>query len=145
MTLRELQKKVGKSDSVCIKDYANNIIIEDTKFELIPKEYLDVPVVKYNVYETQFCGKEQPKGYEVFLATIDSDTINAIKVISEKFKMFLNSFDDYRPIDVAIICKTLLEEHTKDFEGKKLIGTSLHLYCELPKRDSVEFSSRKEN
>ena len=64
MTLRELTKTVKNDDTLCIKDYAGNIIIKDTKFDIIPSEYLDMPIIKYHEYGTRFCGKELPKGYE---------------------------------------------------------------------------------
>lgn len=141
MTLRELAKTVKSDDTLCIKDYAGNIIIEDTKFDIIPAEYLDMPIIKYNEYGTRFCGKELPKGYEVFISTIDMKTVKAIKDISDGFATFLNSFENYSPEDVAIICRTLLEEKTESFEGDHLVEPCfLGFTCNLPERDSVKFS-----
>lgn len=141
MTLRELAKTVKNDDTLCIKDYASNIIIEDTKFDFIPPEYLDMPIIKYNEYGTGFCGKELPKGYEVFISTINMKTVEAIKDISDGFATFLNSFENYSPEDVAIICRTLLEEKTEGFEGNHLVEPSfLGFTCNLPERDLVKFS-----
>lgn len=141
MTLRELAKTIKSDDTLCIKDYADNIIIEDTKFDTIPSEYLDMPIIKYNAYGTRFCGKELPKGYEVFISTIDMKAVKEIKDISEGFATFLNSFENYRPEDVAIVCRTILEEHTHNFKGKHLVEPCfLGFICDLPKRDSVKFS-----
>ena len=140
MTLRELTKTVKKDDTLCIKDYAGNIIIKDTKFDDIPSEYLDTPIIKYNEYGTRFCGKELPKGYEVFISTIDMETVKAIKDISDGFATFLNSFENYRPEDVAIVCRTLLEEKTRGFDGNHLVEHCfLGFTCDLPERDSVKF------
>lgn len=141
MTLRELAKTVKSDDTLCIKDYAGNIIIKDTKFDIVPSEYLDMPIIKYHEYGTRFCGKELPKGYEVFISTIDMKTVKAIQDISDGFATFLNSFEDYSPEDVAIICRTILEEHTCGFIGKRLVERSfLGFTCNLPERDSVKFS-----
>lgn len=141
MTLRELTKTVKNNDTLCIKDYAGNIVVEDTKFDTVPSEYLDVPIIKYNEYGTRFCGKELPKGYEVFISTIDMNTVKAIKDISDGFATFLNSFENYSPEDVAIICRTLLEEQTKGFDGDHLVESCfLGFTCNLPERDSVKFS-----
>lgn len=141
MTLRELTKTVKNNDTLCIKDYAGNIVVEDTKFDTVPSEYLDVPIIKYNEYGTRFCGKELPKGYEVFISTIDMKTVKAIKDISDGFATFLNSFENYSPEDVAIICRTLLEEKTEGFEGNHLVERCfLGFTCNLPERDSVKFS-----
>lgn len=141
MTLRELTKTAKNNDILCIKDYAGNIVVEDTKFDTIPSEYLDVPIIKYHEYGTRFCGKELPKGYEVFISTIDMKTVKAIKDISDGFATFLNSFENYSPEDVAIICRTLLEEKTEGFEGNHLVERCfLGFTCNLPERDSVKFS-----
>lgn len=141
MTLRELTKTVKSDDTLCIKDYAGNIIIEDTKFDIIPSEYLDMPIIKYHEYGTRFCGKELPKGYEVFISTIDMKTVKAIKDISDSFVTFLNSFENYRPEDVAIICRMILEEQTYGFKGKHLVEPCfLGFICDLPEHDSVKFS-----
>ena len=141
MTLRELAKTVKSDDTLCIKDYAGNIIIEDTKFDIIPAEYLDVPIIKYNEYGTRFCGKELPKGYEVFISTIDMKTVKAIKDISDGFATFLNSFENYSPEDVAIICRTILEEQTHGFKGKHLVEHCfLGFTSDLPECDLVKFS-----
>ena len=141
MTLQELAKTVKNEDTLCIKDYAGNIIIEDTKFDIIPSEYLDMPIIKYNEYGTRFCGKELPKGYEVFISTIDMKAVKAIKDISDGFASFLNSFENYRPEDVAIICRTILEEQTHSFKGKHLVEPCfLGFICDLPGRDLVKFS-----
>lgn len=140
MTLRELAKTVKSDDTLCIKDYAGNIIIEDTKFDIIPSEYLDMPIIKYNEYGTRFCGKELPKGYEVFISIIDMTAVQEIKDISDGFAAFLNSFENYRPEDVAIICRTILEEQTHSFKGRHLVEPCfLGFTCDLPERDSVKF------
>lgn len=140
MTLRELTKTVKNDDTLCIKDYAGNIIIDDTKFDIIPSEYLDMPIIKYNEYGTRFCGKELLRGYEVFISTIDMKAVKEIKDISDSFAAFLNSFENYRPEDVAIICRTILEERTHSFEGKHLVEHCfLGFICDLPERDSVKF------
>ena len=140
MTLRELTKTVKNDDTLCIKDYAGNIIIKDTKFDIIPSEYLDLPIIKYHEYGTRFCGKELPKGYEVFISTIDMKAVTEIKDISDAFASFLNSFENYNPEDVAIICRTILEEHTRGFKGKHLVERCfLGFTCDLPERDSVKF------
>ena len=141
MTLRELAKTVKNDDTLCIKDYAGNILIEDTKFNAIPSEYLDMPIIKYNVYGTRLCGKELPNGYEVFISTIDMEAVKEIKDISDGFATFLNSFKNYSPVDVAIVCRTILEEHTLGFKGKHLVEHCfLGFTYDLPKRDSVKFS-----
>lgn len=141
MTLRELSKTVKSNDTLCIKDYAGNIIIEDTKFDIIPSDYLDMPIIKYNEYGTRFCGKILPKGYEVFISTIDMKAVDEIKDISDDFATFLDSFENYRPEDVAIICRTILEERTHGFKGKHLVEPCfLGFICDLPERDSVKFS-----
>ena len=141
MTLRELTKTVKNDDTLCIKDYAGNIIIEDTKFDTIPSEYLDMSIIKYNVYGTRFCGKELPEGYEVFISTIDMEAVKEIKDISDGFATFLNSFENYRPEDVAIVCRTILEEHTHGFTDTHLVEPCfLGFICDLPQRDSVKFS-----
>ena len=141
MTLRELAKTVKNDDTLCIKDYAGNILIKDTKFDTIPSEYLDMPIIKYNEYGTRFCGKELPKGYEVFISILDMKTVKAIKDISDGFATFLNSFDNYSAEDVAIVCRTLLEEQTKGFDGNHLVEPCfLGFICDLPERDLVKFS-----
>lgn len=140
MTLRELVKTVESDDTLCIKDYAGNIIIENTKFDAIPSEYLDMPIIQYYVYGTRFCGKELPKGYEVFISTIDMEAVQAIKLISDGFATFLNSFENYSPKDVAIVCRTILEEHTRGFSGKHLVEPCfLGFPYGLPERDLVKF------
>lgn len=140
MTLRELTKTVKNDDTLCIKDYAGNILIKDTKFDTIPSEYFDMPIIKYHEYGTRFYGKELPKGYEVFISTIDMKTVKAIKDISDSFATFLNSFDNYSAEDVAIVCRTLLEEHTKGFDDNHLVERCfLGFTCDLPERDSVKF------
>ena len=141
MTLRELTKTVKNGDTLCIKDYAGNIIIEDTKFDAILSECLDMPIVKYNEYGTRFFSNELPKGYEVFISTIDMEAVQEIKDISDGFASFLNSFENYRPADVAVVCRTILEEHTHNFKGKHLVEPCfLGFTCDLPERDSVKFS-----
>lgn len=141
MTLRALAKTVKNDGTLCVRDYAGNILIEDTKFDAIPSEYLDMPIIKYNEYGTRFCGKELPKGYEVFISTIDMEAVKEIKDISDGFATFLNSFENYRPEDVAIVCRTILEEQTHGFKGKHLVEHCfLGFICDLPKRDSVKFS-----
>lgn len=140
MTLRELTKTVKNDDTLCIKDHAGNIIIKYTKFDTIPSEYLDMTIIKYREYETRFCGKKLPDGYEVFLSTIDMKTVNAIKDISDGFASFLNSFENYSPEDVAIVCRTLLEEQTHGYEGKHLVEPCfLGFTFDLPERNSVKF------
>ena len=141
MTLRELAKTVKSDDTLCIKDYAGNTIIKDTKFDIIPSEYLDIPIIKYTEYGTRFCGKELPDGYEVFISTINMKTVKVIKDISDGFATFLSSFENYKPEDVAIVCRTLLEEQTHGFKGKHLVEPCfLGFTCGLPKRDLVKFS-----
>lgn len=139
MTLRELLKTIENDDTLCIKDYAGNIIIKDKKY-VIPPEYLDMPIIKFNIYGTRFCGKELPKGYEVFISAINMKTVMAIKDISDGFASFLNSFDNYKPEDVATICRTILEEQTHGFEGEHLVEPCfLGFTCDLPERNSVKF------
>ncbi len=140
MTLRELAKTVKNDGTLCIKDYAGNILIKDTKFDNIPSKYFDIPIIKYNVYGTRFCSKELPKGYEVFISTIDITTVKAIKDISDGFAAFLNSFDNYSAEDVAIVCRTLLEERTKGFDGSRLVEPCfLGFIGDLLDRNSVKF------
>jgi len=144
MTLRELTETVKNEDKLCIKDYAGNILIKDIKFDTISAEYLDMPIIKYNEYGTRVCGEELPKGYEVFISTVDMETVKAIKDISDGFATFLNSFKNYRPVDVAIVCRTLLEEQTHGFKGKHLVESCfLGFTCDLPEHDSVRFSENK--
>jgi hypothetical protein len=144
MNLRQLITEVNKESVVCIRDYASNIIVKEAKFKDIPKDYLDIPVLECFEYGTSICGKTVYKSYEVYLSTINSEIIDEIKLISKKFNEFIRSFDNYRPVDVAITCRTLLEEQTEEFEGIRLIGRPLCLYeyPELPKRSSVKFSEQ---
>lgn len=142
MTLRELAKTFKDDGTWRIRDYAGNIIINATKFDAIPSEYLDMPVIKGIEYGTRYCSEELPKGYEVFISTIDIEAVKEIEDVADHFASFLNSFENYRPEDVAITCRMILEERTHGFKGKHLVEPRfLGFTCDLPVRDDlIKFS-----
>ena len=141
MTLKEYldTTNFGKKDKIGLRDHAGNILVDVTTRSKLPKKYHKMTVRKGFLHEDYWEGEPLPKIHELWLETIDHELIEHRERIANAFTNFIYSFkEDYEPEQVAILCREILEEHTKGYNGKNIVFSSSFLRYPLPKREDLK-------
>lgn len=142
MTLKEYldTTNFGKKDKIGLRDHAGNILVDVTTRSKLPKKYYKMTIRKGFLHEDYWGGEPLPKLHELWLETIDHEMIEHRERVANAFCNFLYSFgEDYKPEDVAIICRRLLEERTDGFDGNSVVYSSLCFRYSLPKDDGIRW------
>ena len=148
MTLKEYldTTKFGKKDKIGLRDHAGNVLVDITVRSKLPKKYYKLTIRKGFLHEDYWEGKPLPKIHELWLETIDHETIEHLEKITDAFRKFIYSLgEDYEPEEVALICREVLEEHSKGYSGKNIVFTSLWFRYPLPEGEVLRNAIFKEN